>query len=147
MKKTTNRNQKELDTRKRARKSGFTMNTTETNCWVGTWLEEPICQISIETMCKAMLFPYPNEARALLMRYPPGTVVSCDCRKGKCTGQPMVVVDAIPGPCGHPVLVAADRPGGVCLAFRPNEHTKTLGYKQTMTPLVAMAMFGKRGIA
>ncbi len=125
----------------------FTMNTTETNQWVGAWLEVPICPSSSETMCKAMLFPYPNEARALLVRYPPGTVVLCDCGKGKCTGQPMVVVDAVPGPNGHPVLVATDRPGGACLAFRPNEHTKTLGYKQTMTPLVAMAIFGRRGVA
>ncbi len=58
------------------------------------------------------------------------------------------MVDAVPGPHGHPLLVATDRPGGdACSVFRPNEHTKTLGYKQTMTPLVAMAMFGRRGIA
>lgn len=123
------------------------MDKAETNQWVDGWLEAPICPMAIETMCKAMLFPYPNEARALLVRYPPGTVVSCDCGKGNCTGRPMVVVDAVPGPFGRPILVASDRPGGACLAFMPNEHTKTLGYKPTMTPLVAMAMFGHRGIA
>ncbi len=123
------------------------MNEAKTNQWVGAWLEAPICPNSIETMCKAMLFPYPNEARALLVQYPPGTVVSCDCGKGECTGRPRVVVDVVPGPFGRPLLIAADGPGGARVAFMPSEHTKTLGYKRTMTPLVAMAMFGARGIA
>ncbi len=56
------------------KRQGFTVDNEETNPWVGTWLEAPICQSSIATMCKAMLFPYPNEARAMLVRLREGQV-------------------------------------------------------------------------